>query len=92
MNAADIDLGVFVRLHNKLTGGLRKTEDAVAKSSDRMNKRLSLSMKLAGAGAVATAIAAASKAINTSTLSRFIFCYFVPHCGFDQASDSFERW
>ena len=68
MNAADIDLGVFVRLHNKLTGGLRKTEDAVAKSSDRMNKRLSLSMKLAGAGAVATAIAAASKAIVVSAL------------------------
>ena len=52
-----IGVDVLVSLANKLTAPLKDAENMVVKASERMNKRLELSMKLAGGGAAASAVA-----------------------------------
>ena len=53
----DIDLSVFVRLADKISGPLKNTEKLVADAADRMNSRLKLSMKIGAAGAVSAGAA-----------------------------------
>lgn len=57
----DIDLSVFVRMADKISAPLKDVENTVAKASERMTKRLNLSLKLGAGGAVATTFAYASK-------------------------------
>ena len=52
----DIDLSVFVRLADRISGPLKDTEKLVAASADRMNNRLKLSMKIGAAGAAAAGV------------------------------------
>lgn len=52
-----VGVDVLVSLADKLTAPLRNAEDTVAKASERMQKRLALSMKLAGGGAAAAGVA-----------------------------------
>lgn len=53
----DIDLSVFVRLGDKITGPLKDAEKKVADAADRMNRRLKLSLKLGAAGAASAGVA-----------------------------------
>lgn len=62
----DIDLSVFVKLADKITGPLKEVEGKVAKASERMTKRLNLSMKLAGGGAAAAGLSYGIKRTVTS--------------------------
>ncbi len=52
-----VGVDVLVSLGDKLTAPLRDVETRIAKASERMNRRLHLSMKLAGGGAAAAGIA-----------------------------------
>ncbi len=61
----DIDLSVFVRLGDQITAPLRDVESTVAKASERMNRQLALSMKLAGGGAAAALVAEGSRRLVT---------------------------
>ena len=61
-----IDLSVILGLSDKLKAPLQKAENNVSKASERMNKRLKLSMKLAGAGAAAGGVAFGAKKLITS--------------------------
>jgi hypothetical protein len=60
-----IGIDILVGLGDKLTAPLRNVEKTIADASDRMNKRLALSMKLAGGGAVATGIAYGAQRLVT---------------------------
>ncbi|MGD9918609.1 MAG: phage tail tape measure protein [Paenirhodobacter sp.] len=57
MSTTSVGVDVLISLANKITAPLRDAEKAVAAASERMNKRLQLSMKLAGGGAAASGIA-----------------------------------
>lgn len=57
----DIDLSVFVRLGDRITGPLKNTEKVVADAADRMNRRLKLSLKLGAAGAASAGVAFSMK-------------------------------
>lgn len=61
----DIDLSVFVRLGDQLTAPLRDVEGTIARASERMNRQLALSMKLAGGGAAAGVIAEGARRMVT---------------------------
>ncbi|MEM6728836.1 MAG: phage tail tape measure protein, partial [Pseudomonadota bacterium] len=60
-----LGVDVLVRLADKLTAPLKQAEDTVAAASERMQKRLSLSMKLAGGGAAAAGVAFGAKRLVT---------------------------
>jgi TP901 family phage tail tape measure protein len=68
MSSTNIDLGVFVRLFDKLTAPMKKLEGDVGASSKRMNKSLNMQVKLLGGGAAAAGVAAMSKGIINSAL------------------------
>ncbi|WP_224825758.1 phage tail tape measure protein [Cognatishimia sp. MH4019] len=65
MIPTSVGVDVLVSLQNALTAPLRSAEDTVAKATDRMQKRLNLSLKLAGGGAVATGVALGAKRMVT---------------------------
>lgn len=60
-----VGVDVLVSLADRLTAPLRNAEDTVAKASERMQKRLALSMKLAGGGAAAAGIAYGAQRLVT---------------------------
>lgn len=60
-----IGVDVLVSLADQITAPLRDVEGTIAKASERMNKRLALSMKLAGAGAVAGVVAEGARRMVT---------------------------
>ncbi|MEM7295903.1 MAG: phage tail tape measure protein [Pseudomonadota bacterium] len=60
-----VGVDVLVRLADKLAAPLRDIEGRVARSTERMNKRLNLSLKIGGAGAAAGLVATASKRMVT---------------------------
>lgn len=60
-----VGVDVLVSLADKLTAPLKNTEETVAKASERMQKRLALSMKLAGGGAAAAGIAYGAERLVT---------------------------
>ncbi len=61
-----VGVDVLVSLADKLSAPLRDAENTVAKASERMNKRLQLSMKLAGAGAATGLFAEGVRRVVTS--------------------------
>lgn len=65
MIPTSVGVDVLVSLADRLTAPLRNAEDTVAKASERMQKRLALSMKLAGGGAAAAGIAYGAQRLVT---------------------------
>lgn len=65
MSFPSVGVDVLVRLADKLTAPLKDVEGTIAKASERMNKRLKLSMNLAGGGAVAGVVAEGSRRLVT---------------------------
>ena len=68
MNRNDIDLGVFVRLYDKVDAPLKRLESKMDRASKRMKKAMALSAKLTGIGAVSAGVAYASKRIIENIL------------------------
>lgn len=65
MIPTSVGVDVLVSLADRLTAPLRNAEDTVARASERMQKRLALSMKLAGGGAAAAGIAYGAQRLVT---------------------------
>lgn len=65
MIPTSVGVDVLVSLADRLTAPLRNAEDTVAKASERMQKRLALSMKLAGGGGAAAGIAYGAQRLVT---------------------------
>lgn len=64
MSTVGVDL--LVNLVDRLSAPLRNTEQAIARASERMNRRLRLSMQVTGAGAAAAGVAFGAQRMVTS--------------------------